>query len=67
MSNAATAANTVRAPFQVWVKVGRGSELVSGKVYESRAEARAAIRALRAAGDTRKLSTFPCTPETVST
>lgn len=66
MSNATNSA-TVRSPFQVWVKEGRGSVLVDGKVYESRKEARAAIRALRAAGDTRKLSTFPCTPETVST
>ena len=63
----ATNSAAVRSPFQVWVKEGRGSVLVDGKVYESRKEARAAIRALRAAGDTRKLSTFPCTPETVST
>jgi hypothetical protein len=65
--NTATNPAPVSAPFQIFAKEGRSSALVSGKVYEDRKAARAAIRALRAAGDTRDLFTFPCLPGTVST
>ena len=66
MNTATNTAAPVSAPFQIFVQEGRSSVLASGTVYADRKAARAAIRALRAAGDTRKLFTFPCLPGTVS-